>query len=124
MESFKKKLWIAAGIICLIIAVLAYIIPLIPTPPFLAASLYCFAKGSRRFHDWILYKTSFGKHFLVYREKKTLPKKFKVVTISILVVGALFSSVFVLNNWWLRGILIFFITITVIFLLFSKNTKE
>lgn len=123
-SSIKKKLWIAAGIFFLFIAVLAYIIPLIPTPPFIAASLYCFAKGSRRFHDWLLYRTTFGKYFLIYREKGTLPKKFKIVAISILIFGAVFSSVFVFDNWWLRGTLIFFVILTVVFLLRSKNTEE
>lgn len=124
MEKLKKSLWIAAGFICTLLAIVAYIVPLLPTPPFLAGALFCFAKGSKKFHDWLLYRTIFGKYFTIFMEKKALPRKFKYATIAILILGAIFSCVFVLPDWTLRAVLIFFITITVIAVWSVRNIED
>jgi len=50
--QLRKSLWFSAGMLLLAVAFVGVYLPLLPwsTPSVLAA--YCFAKSSKRMHDW------------------------------------------------------------------------
>ncbi|MEQ8348418.1 MAG: YbaN family protein [Sneathiellaceae bacterium] len=54
------RAWRIAGCLFVAIGVIGIPLPLLPTTPFMLLALFCFARGSRRLHDWLLYHPRFG----------------------------------------------------------------
>jgi len=75
--SIKKALWFAAGMIFLGIAFVGIYLPMLPwsTPTVIAA--YCFAKSSKRMHDYLYNHKLFGPFLTGWAEKRIFPTKFK-----------------------------------------------
>lgn len=57
-----RFLWIIAGFICLGLGTVGIVPPILPTVPFYLATVFCFAKSSRRLHDWFLGTGLYRKH--------------------------------------------------------------
>ena len=57
-----RLLWIIAGFICLGLGTVGIVLPILPTVPFYLATVFCFAKSSRRLHDWFLGTGLYRKH--------------------------------------------------------------
>ena len=75
--NIRKALWFSAGIILLGIAFIGIYLPGLPwsTPTVLAA--YCFARSSKRMHDYLYNHRLFGPFLLGWTEKRIFPTKFK-----------------------------------------------
>lgn len=73
MSKIKKAFWVSLGFIFLGIAYIGVITPGIPwsTPTVVAA--YCFAKGSERWHNWIMNHKLFGPFLRNWSEKRVFP---------------------------------------------------
>ena len=55
-----RYVWMALGILCLVLGTIGVVLPILPTVPFYMATVFCFAKGSRTLHDWFLGTTVQG----------------------------------------------------------------
>lgn len=73
MNKIKKAFWVSLGFIFLGVAYIGVITPGIPwsTPTVVAA--YCFAKGSERWHNWIMNHKLFGPFLRNWSEKRVFP---------------------------------------------------
>ena len=49
-----RYVWMALGILCLVLGTIGVVLPILPTVPFYMATVFCFAKGSKTLHDWFL----------------------------------------------------------------------
>ena len=57
-----KLLWIILGFLCLGFGTIGVVLPILPTVPFYMATVFCFAKSSRRLHDWFIGTKLYQKH--------------------------------------------------------------
>ena len=73
MNRFKKILWVSLGFLFLSIAYLGIILPGIPWSTPTVAAAFCFAKGSRRWHNWIMHHRLFGPFLKNWSEKRVFP---------------------------------------------------
>ena len=75
--KLTKALWFTAGMIFLGIAFVGIYLPGLPwsTPTVIAA--YCFAKSSKRMHDYIYNHKLFGPFLTGWAEKRIFPTKLK-----------------------------------------------
>ncbi|MBR7152454.1 MAG: YbaN family protein [Candidatus Methanomethylophilaceae archaeon] len=91
-----RGLYIVAGCICLVLGSVGAFVPVIPTVPFLLVTVFCFAKGSRRLHDWFvstdLYKNNLESY--VRREGMTARTKIGIMSTMTLVMGIGFAIMF------------------------------
>lgn len=73
MDKIKKLFWLGLGFVFLGIAYIGVITPGIPwsTPTVVAA--FCFAKGSKRWHDWIMNHRLFGPFLRNWSERRVFP---------------------------------------------------
>lgn len=84
MKKIIKILYICVGFIAFSLGTLGVILPAIPTVPFYLVVLFCFSRGSERFHKWFLSTNLYKKHlenFLINNEL-SLSTKIKTCIIS------------------------------------------
>ncbi len=85
---------------------LGIFLPLLPTTPFLLLAAACYARGSKRFYNWLVSNRWFGNYIKNYREKKALPLKTKVFSIVLLWATMGYSTILVVNTFLVRALLV------------------
>lgn len=101
----KRILLIILGWVCVVLATLGVVLPLLPTTPFLLLAAWCFARSSPRFHYWLLYRSWFGGYLRHWQEHRALPPKAKGKAVVVILVTFAISLYFV-PLWWVRILLL------------------
>ena len=123
-NKLLRVVLIIAGTLFVGLGVLGIIVPLLPTTPFLLLSAACYARSSKRFYDWLLNNKWFGNYIKKYRDGKGVPKKVKVLSISLLWITIIFSAVFIVHNIFIRIILIVVAIGVTIHILSIRTSKQ
>jgi uncharacterized membrane protein YbaN (DUF454 family) len=98
MEKIKKALWFTAGILFLGLAYIGAVVPGIPvTTPALVAT-YCFARSSKKFHDYMINHKIFGPLIGNWNNGRVFPTKAKW-TMFICMDSSLVILWFATGNW-------------------------
>jgi uncharacterized membrane protein YbaN (DUF454 family) len=106
--SGRRNRWalILAGNFFLALGILGILFPLLPTTPFLLLAAACYFRSSEKFYNRLINNKWLGNYIKNYREKKSIPLKIKVLTLSFLWLTIGYSVLFVVNIFLLRFILI------------------
>lgn len=90
MNIEKKKrrspfrlFWLLGGLLCMGLGTIGVALPILPTVPFYMATVFCFAKSSKRLHDWFLGTKLYKRHLQSFAEKKEMTKRTKCSVIGI-----------------------------------------
>jgi uncharacterized protein len=89
----KSKAYIAAGFACVALGIAGIPLPLLPTTPFLLLAAFCFARGSERWHHWLMTHPTLSPYILAFQNKHGLTRAQKLriaglVTLTLLITGA------------------------------------
>ncbi|MFS7359825.1 DUF454 family protein [Rahnella inusitata] len=95
----KRVLLIILGWICVMLATLGVVLPLLPTTPFLLLAGWCFARSSPRFHHWLLHRSWFGSYLRHWQQHRALPKGAKPKAVALILVTFAVSIYFVPLLW-------------------------
>ena len=95
----KRVLLIILGWICVMLATLGVVLPLLPTTPFLLLAAWCFARSSPRFHHWLLHRSWFGSYLRHWQQHRALPKGAKPKAVALILVTFAVSIYFVPLLW-------------------------
>jgi hypothetical protein len=101
LNRAKKALLVAAGSVCLALAVLGVFLPLLPTTPFLLLASACYVRSSARLHGWLMRNRLLGGYIRNFQERRGVPVRAKVVTVALLWLPLLYS-VYRLDVFWLE----------------------
>jgi len=104
--GIHRLLWSTAGTFFLILGIIGIAVPLLPTTPFLLLALFCYFRGSKRMYMWMLRNRIFGKYLRDYHEKKIVPLKVKIGTISLLWIVISLTAIFLIDNMLLKILLL------------------
>lgn len=86
-------LFIGMGFLFLGIGVIGVIVPLLPTTPFLLLASICFAKGSKRFHDYFKSTQIYKNNLEAFEQNRSMTMKTKIcilLPVSIMLLIAFF----------------------------------
>lgn len=95
----KRVLLIILGWMCVMLATLGVVLPLLPTTPFLLLAGWCFARSSPRFHHWLLHRSWFGSYLRHWQQHRALPKGAKPKAVALILVTFAVSIYFVPLLW-------------------------
>jgi uncharacterized protein len=85
-RELKARLYLAAGWVSVALGIIGIPTPLMPTTPFLLLAAFCFARGSQRWHDWLVNHRVLGAYITAFRDQRGLTSQQKWrIAISILI---------------------------------------
>nr|WP_024967298.1 DUF454 family protein [Pantoea sp. IMH] len=102
--------WLAMGL-----ATIGVILPLLPTTPFLLLAAWCFARSSPRFHDWLLYRSVFGRYLRHWQQHRALPPgtKGRMIVFTLLTFAV---SLWLVKIAWVRLLLLCLLAGLIVFM--------
>lgn len=101
----KRIFLTVIGVVSVALGVVGIFLPLLPTTPFLLLAAACFVRSSPRLYSRLINHPRVGSYIRNFREKRALPLRVKIVSVSVLwlTIGA--SATFVVGRWWVRILL-------------------
>ena len=103
----KRMFFTIIGTLFLGIGLIGIVIPVLPTTPFLLLAAACYFRGSERLHRWLINNRVFGEFIRNYMAGKGIKIKQKIIAIIFLWSVIILSSIFMVENIVIKGLLIF-----------------
>ena len=79
MKNPIRYIWLLLGFISFGIGTVGIVLPILPTFPCYLATLFCFAKSSKRLHDWFINTELYKKYLERFLQRKPMTWKAKIV---------------------------------------------
>lgn len=93
--------YVVLGFLCIGLAVVGAVLPVMPTTVFVLMAAACFARGSKRFEDWLLSSAWFGPMVRSWRTSRSIPARAK--RIALVMIAVTFTiSVLIVPFLWLK----------------------
>ncbi len=70
-------MWVVGGWTSLGFAVIGVLLPLLPTVPFVLVAAYCFSRGSKKLHRWLLRRPHFGRTLRDWERDRVIGRRQK-----------------------------------------------
>lgn len=94
------------GFLFIGVGIIGIVLPILPTTPFLLLSAACFAKGSPKWHKWLIEHRWLGPILRDWYDNRCISLKTKCVAVMTILVFGSYSLFFVLSNAYLQVIVI------------------
>lgn len=120
MGNLIKSLYILLGLVALVVGAVGAFLPILPTTPFLLLSLYCFSKGSKRWHSWFISTKLYKKHLEDFVRRRALTLKKKALILLFADIMLIFPLI-ILNNY-VRVLLVLLILYKYYYFIFKIKT--
>jgi uncharacterized membrane protein YbaN (DUF454 family) len=108
LKRALRATYLVAGFAFLGLGVLGVVLPVLPTTPFVLLAAACFARSSKRFHDWLLNHRSFGPLVREWREHRSIPYRTKLFAIAMMAATLGVSVLFFVPKGWPQAALAVF----------------
>ena len=104
--DIKRLLFVSLGTLFLGVGLVGIIVPILPTTPFLLLATSFYARGSEKFHNWLLNNRILGAYIRHYIDGKGMPLKIKLFTIALLWIAISSTVAFAVDELVLRIVLV------------------
>lgn len=88
-----RLLWTMAGWTSFGAGVIGVFLPLVPTVPFMLLAAFCFARGSEKFHRWLVEHPRFGKAIRDWRAHGAISRRGKTAAVAAILAALVMSLV-------------------------------
>ena len=114
-----RLILIVIGLIFTALGIAGAVLPLLPTTPFLLVAVFCFARSSDRFYNWLI--KEYVENFYLHRGY-TLQQKIKILISLYIVIG---FSIYMVDVLAVRiGLIIMVIIQTAVLFTFVKTLPK
>lgn len=107
--KIKILCWKITGLLCVGLAILGAILPILPTTVFLIMATACFAKSSPRMQKKLLNNKTFGPLIHEWQQHRSIPRKAKRIALLTIILSLVWSA-YLLQNMMLT-LLVFLLVI-------------
>lgn len=83
-ERVIRAFWVTCGAISLVLGIIGIFLPLLPTTPFVLLAAACFARGSEKFHNWLITHERFGPLVRDWQAHHSIPFRAKCLALSMM----------------------------------------
>ena len=97
-----RLLFLIAGSLFVVLGAIGLFLPLLPTTPLLLLAAACYARGSRRFYDWLLTNRTFGPLIHEWQMHRSIPYRTKLSAIALMALTLGVSIAFFVEPVWLK----------------------
>jgi len=99
--------WLLQGVagLCVLLAVVGVLLPMVPTVPFLVAAAWAAGRSSPRLHGWLLAHRRFGPYLRDWSDAGVVPRHAKWYSTAMMGGSAASLPVFVPAEWGLAMVL-------------------
>lgn len=103
-NRLARALWLSAGSLMLVFAIVGVIVPGWPTTIFVILALACYARSSQRFYDRVANNRLIGRHARAFRETGVMPRRTKQIALGTMWPFVAFAVFFGIPDglWWAR----------------------
>lgn len=117
-----RQLWFVLGLISTGLAVIGYILPVMPGTTFLLIATFCFAKSNKKWYDKLINNKTFGPIIKDYQAGKGMTLKVKIMAITT-IVASISISLYFASNVYVWAFLIVCAAIAIGCILKQKTKK-
>ena len=111
-----RWLFVLAGWLCLALGIVGILLPVLPTTPFVLLAAWCFSRGSKRLHGWLLANPTLGPSIRSWEEHGMIPLRIKIVATAIMLPLSAFMTLGSAAPLWAKGATVLLVTWGVIFI--------
>lgn len=102
---WQRLLWLAAGVLALLLGIVGIFLPLLPTVPFVLLAAFCFSRGSARAERWLLQHPRFGPMVRDWRLARAIPRRVKHLAWLTMALGSAVAAWVLPARWgWLPAL--------------------
>ncbi len=123
MKNVYQKLFLVSGFICVGLAIIGILLPIMPTVPFLLLAAACFDKSSPRFHHALVSHVHFGPLIRDFYAGKGIPRRAKLISLT-MIWGSCVISLFIVPFLWVKLTLVAIFTAVTVYLVKLKNSDQ
>ena len=84
-----RPLFMAGGLLAMVLAIIGAFLPIMPTVPFLIAATFCFGRSKPEWEQWLLEHPQYGQTLRDWYERGAIRRKIKLMAIGGMCLGAL-----------------------------------
>ena len=100
-----RYIYLMIGMISFGLGFIGIVLPILPTTPFLLLAGFCFARSSKRVHNWFVSTKAYQRHLEPFVQKRAMTLKTKICILSLASFMLVFP-LFLTDLWWLRVFII------------------
>lgn len=100
-----RYIYLMIGMISFGLGFIGIVLPILPTTLFLLLAGFCFARSSKRVHNWFVSTKAYQRHLEPFVQKRAMTLKTKICILS-LASFMLAFPLFLTDLWWLRVFII------------------
>lgn len=115
-----RQMWLVLGLIATGLGVAGYILPVMPGTTFMIIALYCFARSSEKWHNWLLTNKYFGKTISDFKSGKGMSVRAKITAL-LCIIGSISISMYFASNIYVTWFLIICAAIAITVVLRQKT---
>lgn len=101
-KQFMRPLFFILGWFFFVLGVVGAFLPVLPTTPIMLLALWCFARSSDRFHDWLYTHRFFGPPLQQWQEYRVIPLAAKCTALLCMAASLIYLFVFLDAAIWAK----------------------
>jgi len=99
-SPLRRPLLLGLGLAFVGLGLLGTVLPVLPTTPFMILALWCFARSSKRFHDWLYHHRVFGPPLRQWDQHRVIPPAAKIVAVTAIAASMVYVVLFSAAPWY------------------------
>lgn len=116
--------WLVGGLVAVALGSIGIVVPGMPTTVCFIVAAWCFSHSSPRLERWVLSLPRIGPMVRDYRAGLGMPRRAKIIAISMIVLFVTLSVVLFIGTWPVRAVVLALGAVGVAYITFRVPTRE